>query len=149
MLQSQNSMIVNVEFYNNNIIKNKAYSHNNRTYNILNYDRAYVCNNDYENSKYRSLVISFPEKKLLCFSCPKSITFDSFITKYPVLDSEILVNDIIEGTMINLFYDDRIQNWQIATKSAVGGNYWYFRNQYDNTEKTQKTFNEMFLEALG
>ena len=59
------------------------------------------------------------------------------------------MNEIIEGTMVNLFYDSRISKWEIATKGAIGGNYWYYRNSYDGDNKPQLTFRQMFLESLG
>ena len=51
--------------------------------------------------------------------------------------------------MVNLFYDSRIRKWEIATKGAIGGNYWYYRNSYDGDNKSQLTFRQMFLESLG
>jgi hypothetical protein len=63
---------------------------------------------------------------------------------------KLFINEIVEGTMINLFYDHEAKLWEIATKSAVGGNYWYYRNQYlmDKSAK-QPTFRQMFMEAIG
>lgn len=149
MQENNYNINIDIHNYDKTKIKNKIYTFNNIEYCILNYNRNYICYDDYENSKYRSIVLSHPENKLLCFSCPKSITYDIFIEKYPDITNDIIVNDIIEGTMINVFYDDRINSWNISTKSAIGGNYWYFRNQYYNTEKSQKTFYDMFLESLS
>jgi hypothetical protein len=54
--------------------------------------------------------------------------------------------------MLNLFYDKRIQSWELGTRGAVGGNYWFFRNQYSVDEKSkmihQPTFRQMFLQAF-
>lgn len=64
---------------------------------------------------------------------------------------QIYANEVIEGTMINLFYNKFINSWEIATKSAIGGNYWYYRTQYDGSSEFDKqmTFRQMFMEALG
>jgi hypothetical protein len=55
--------------------------------------------------------------------------------------------------MINLFYDERLSLWQISTKNAIGGNYWYFRNQYSVDPQSdlvrQPTFLKMFMEAMN
>lgn len=148
MLQTNNNTVINIVEYNKNIIKSKSYSYDTKLYEILNYNKNFVCYDDYESSKYRSVILALPENKLLCYSSPKSMSFEAFTNKYPVINEQIMVNDIIEGTMINIFYDDRDGLWHISTKSAIGGNYWYFRNQYNNKEKSQKTFREMFLESL-
>lgn len=140
--------------YNRNKIKTKAYEFKSTKYQILNYDQDVICDNDQEYGKYRSIVMDHTQEphKLLSFSPPKSVTMDFFKEKYPKINDTILVNEIVEGTMINLFYDKRIESWEISTKGAVGGNYWFFRNQYPSIPKTmalsQPTFRRMFLEAL-
>lgn len=141
-------------YYNRNKIKTKDSELNSIKYRILNYDQDVICDNDQENGKYRSVVIDPTEEppKILSFSPPKSVTMHYFREKYPNLDDTILINEIIEGTMINLFYDHRTNGWEISTKGAVGGNYWFFRNQYPSVPKTmassQVTFRRMFLDAL-
>jgi hypothetical protein len=106
------------------------------------------------HSKYRSVILSSPENEVVCFSHTKSMTLDMFRNKYPTLDeSKHFVNELVEGTMINLFYDKRINLWQISTKNAIGGNYWYFRTQYNvdpqNAMVRQPTFHKMFMEAMN
>ena len=46
--------------------------------------------------------------------------------------------------MIQLFYDKRINSWEIASKSAVGGNYYLSNNK----KKASKTLRNMFIESL-
>ena len=105
----------------------------NISYKILTYDKFFFCMNEpLENCQYRSVIFSHPENKILSFSPPKSILSDVFLKKYPLdnnrYDDLIYANEMIEGTLIHLFYDTRIQSWEIATKNAVGGQYVLFRN---------------------
>ena len=131
------------------VVNTKLYTKQNTSYLILNYIKDILCFDDSFNAIYRSVVCSFPEKKILGFSPPKSIKYDHFMEKYPEIDESIIVNEIVEGVMMNLFYDDRIQSWQISTKKSIGGNYCYKSpNQLENSNSNSKTFIQMFLEAL-
>ena len=116
--------------YNSDKIRTKLYtvngtspspSHMTHQYKILNYHL--ICDNDDSLGLYRSIIVSHPENKIVCFSPPKSVTLDHFKETNPdITNPDIFINEIIEGTMINLFYDSRIESWQIATKGAIGGN---------------------------
>lgn len=143
---------------NPQLIKKKDYesrtTENPVKYTILNYDSWFMSEYDEIHSKYRSVILCSPENEVLCFSPPKSLALDVFQNKYPALDeSKYFVNELVEGTMINLFYDKRIELWQLSTKNAVGGNYWYFRTQYNidpqNAVVRQPTFMKMFMEAMN
>jgi hypothetical protein len=137
--------------YSKTKIKTKSYSKNDVTYEILNYDKNILCEDDAEYGLYRSIIVALPEKQILCFSPPKSVIMDNFIVNACGDRDNIYVNETIEGTMINLFYDYRIHKWEISTKSAIGGNYFYYRNQYeldDDKTKKQTSFYRMFLDAL-
>jgi hypothetical protein len=137
--------------YNQDKIKTKTYNKSNVIYTILNYDNNFICDNDVSNGYYRSLIVSSPENKLLAFSPQKSLKPDTFIEKYSTIDETIFMNEIIEGTMVNLFFDERVRKWEISTRGAVGGSYFYYRNQYDmdSDKKKQNSFYQMFLEAIG
>jgi len=99
---------------------------------------------------YRSIVLSHPENELLSFSPPESIPVEEFIEKNPEITDDIYINEAIEGTMIHLFYDPRKESWEIATKSAVGANYWYYRTQYQGVTQDveQLTFRQMLMDAF-
>ncbi len=92
---------------------------------------------------YRSAIIG--ANKLLCLAPSKSVSAEKFLE---AADETALfkAEEIVEGTMINLFWDERI-GWEIATKKGVGANYFYFRNQYQGNGE-QKTFRQMFLDAF-
>ena len=149
--EQSNIYTIDTVKYNENKIKTKTYSKSGVTYTILNYDKDVLCDDDYNSGYYRSLIVSSPENKILAFSPQKSLKNEIFIEKYPNVDANIFMNEIIEGTMINLFFDDRIEQWEISTRGAVGGSYFYYRNQYelDSDRKNQTSFYQMFLEALS
>jgi len=46
--------------------------------------------------------------------------------------------------MIHLFYDKKISSWEIATKRAIGGNYYY----YHIPDKISPTYREMVIDAF-
>jgi hypothetical protein len=128
-------------------IKQKIYN-DGQEYKILNYDKNYLSYNDFEAFKCRSVILAHPENIILSFSSPKSISYTEF-TKENKMSDSIYVNEYIEGTMLNLFYDIRVNRWILSTKSAIGANYFYYRNNYGNTKKSkQKTFYQMFIEAF-
>jgi len=141
------------------------------SYRIYNYDKTVLSSLDTIHDKYRSVVFSYPENKLLSFSPPKSIEYSDFIAKYPKISDisnkigsvgsvgsfgpgspeshrkHITATEKIEGISIQLFYDPRIQSWEISTKTNIGGNYWHFMKSgvYDTKSPT---FYDMFLDAL-
>lgn len=133
-----------------NIISNKIIKKSIRgyysDYYVLNYDKLGMCFNDEKNGAYRSVVFSNPENRLLAFSPVMSIPTFVFTEKYPCIDSDILIQEYVEGVMINLFYDYRVSKWVIATKGAIGGKYGYGKD----TGRLYKhnTFYEMFMDAL-
>jgi len=77
---------------------------------------------------YRSLRSAiYKGDTLVCMSPGKSVSLDETI---PI--QEYIVEDFVEGIMINLFYDEE---WKIATKSNIGANC-----TFDST----RTFAELF-----
>lgn len=88
-------------------------------YNVFNYDKELLCYNDNKNRIHRLTILSFPENNILAFSPPKSLTYNTFVTKYPIIDNSIAVSEYIEGSMINLFYDSRSEMWKLATLDNI------------------------------
>jgi hypothetical protein len=80
---------------------------------------------DPEYRNMRSVI--YKGDKIVCMSPGKSVPLDETI---PLAD--YIVEDFVEGIMINAFYDDE---WRIATKSNIGANC-----TFDST----RTFAELF-----
>lgn len=131
----------------------------NHQYRVVNYDKKTI--NDISQPDigiYRSVIFSeimigdgtISDTKLLCFTPPKSISYNEFILRYPVFDNKsIILNETVEGTMMSLFYNFDMMKWEISTKGAISGNYYYYRTEYANVNKTQNTtFRKMFMDAL-
>ena len=78
---------------------------------------------------HRSLI--FLNGNLVCFSPPKSLQFNDFCNKYPNLsDNNILVEEFIEGTMINVYYNNISNSWEIATKNNIGATNSFHKNSF-------------------
>ena len=127
-------------------------------YTILNYDPTNLLF-DKKEGLYRSVILSEPEGDLLSFSHPRSDLLQKFQEKYPILNTtDFCINEIVEGTMVQLFWDSRINCWEIATKGAVGCDYWFYRTKYPESMNgfidrsspaiSQKTFKEMFIDIF-
>lgn len=129
-----------------NIIRSVYYS-NDRVYYIVHYDKHVTCYDDNVATIYRSVVFSFLNKNVLSFSPPKSLTNRVFIEKYPQFnDSTIIVNEYIEGIMVNLFFDIEIWRWDIATRDRIGGKY-YVTGPPRKGHSKKKTIYTLFMEA--
>lgn len=75
---------------------------------------------------HRSLI--FLNGNLICYSPPKSFKFEKFCEKYPDITQNIIVEEFVEGTMINVFYNNISHNWEIATKNNIGGTNHFYKD---------------------
>lgn len=122
---------------------------NGRIYVIVNYDKKYVCYNDENVRKYRSVIFSFPERKLLCFSPVKSMSDDVFLKKYNnSVKDNLYINEFIEGFMVNLFYDKNTRSWEIATKTHIGGDNHVYCTGY-HKKYIKNSVYKLFCKLLG
>ena len=126
-----------------------SYKTDNGEYTILKYDKTKLTK-DQDNvlklGLFRSVIIK--EGTIKCFSPPKSIGREYFMEKYPLVKNGVPNNcyaeEFIEGTMINLFYDENVNDWEICTKSNVGARNVFFK---EGNVSYDKTFRYMFLQA--
>lgn len=105
-----------------------------RLYSLLAYDKEYVSFNDDKIKSYRCVVFSFPERKLLCFSPPSMTILQNFINTRDkkaicIEPSKYIINEYIDGLMMNLFFDTRTFRWEVGVKYNTGGKQRYRYNK--------------------
>jgi hypothetical protein len=150
---------VNMENEDFNI---KKYTFNDTEYNIIKYNKEKLklyeeTDNEkfIKNSKFRSVIIR--DNKVVCYSPSKSYNYDLFKNDNENIEN-IYIEDFVDGTMINVFWDVIHESWEIATRSTVGGNiiffndiknYKYYKipNYFEN--HTESTFRNLFFEACN
>ena len=88
---------------------------------------------------FRSIIVN-KEGYIVSFAPPKSIDFDIFSqsNKY----EDCYIQHFPEGTMINVFFDKELDDWQIATRSSIGAKCNF--NMDSNI-----TYRYMFLDAMN
>ena len=134
LFHEKNSGIIEQKFK----LNHKLWMINDKVYNILKYNKEFISPQSYQwMCLFRSIIYS--DNKINVFSPPKSFNIDYFAENN--LAEECYAEEFVEGTMINLFYDDKIERWEIASKTTVGAKMNYFEQE--------KTFNEMFYEICG
>lgn len=140
----------------------KKYTFNNVEYMIIKYNKEKL--KKYEStdiekfniiSKYRSVVVR--DNKVVAYSPCKSMDYNIF-KNINQDTSNCYVEDFIDGTMINVFFDTINEIWEISTRSCVGGNiiffndvknFQYFDNNNYHNNYYNATFRTMFFEACN
>lgn len=119
-------------------------------YCIYKYDRKALSADKYATRGMIRSVITKGDR-IVCYSPPKALSWASVaedICSLARTDGSVVVEEFVEGIMINVFYDDDLGEYVCATKSSVGGNVSFF----DNGKYPPKTFGKMFdevCEAVG
>lgn len=119
----------------------KHWRHNEKIYKIIRYNKEYLSEDLVKSSGlFRSVI--FNGNKIVSFSPPKSMRPRAFIDAYEGQVAFCRAEQYVEGTMINMFYDQ--DAWELATRSTVGGKITFFRVDGNTT-----TFRQMFLDACN
>jgi len=108
-------------------------------YKLINYDKEEVKNENKYSSvfAYRSVVVK--GGVVLSMAPSRSISFDQMKERH--LAADIIVEEFVEGTMVNAFWCD---GWQIATRNGVGCDYGFFSTR---SQRSSASFKDMFEEA--
>tara|TARA_Y100000994_G_C15692853_1_gene442242 strand:+ start:589 stop:1794 length:1206 start_codon:yes stop_codon:yes gene_type:complete len=130
---------------NNNSIKEslnltvKKYKYNDSDYGIIKYNKESLSDENVDTvGLFRSVI--YKNKKIMAIAPPKSASYNKFMTQHDI--NECVVEEYVEGTMVNMFYDNDSEEWEIATRSTVGGKTNFIVSSFNN-----HTFRSMFLEA--
>ena len=135
------SNMISFDFVINNKITKSFRKSDNSMYGFLNYDKDYLSKNDLQTGLFRSVIFSYPERKILSFCPAKSISYHYFNEMFPFLTKNIQISSFIDGIMIQLFFDDRIEKWKIASKYNMDG--IEIPNKYN-----KKNIHQLFMLAL-
>lgn len=110
---------------------------------VLKYDRK-MLNEDNWNTLglFRSVIVT-DTGNIVCYSPPKSDSYSDTEKLFSENNvSDFSVEEIVEGSMINLFWYDVINDWELATRSQIGA-----KSKYNYESKN--TFRYMFLETMN
>ena len=137
-----------------------------KTYTMMKYDKKWLPTLGYSTMGMLRSVITDNDGRVLCYAPPKSMNEDSLLqtftnstdtnstdTNTPVnssLDKDnksmYNVEEFVDGTMINAFYDTELQKWQIATRSSVGAEISFYM---ETGFKQEDTFSYMFFDICN
>jgi hypothetical protein len=121
--------------------ESKGNEPNHKNYKIIKYNKKELPKTMYSTCGLIRSVVVNASNKIVSFSPPKCISYDEFIEKNPLYNENIIVEELVEGTMIQLFWDSYECKWEIATKSSIGG--------YNSNTFTKMSFRDMFFDALN
>ena len=76
---------------------------------------------------------------ILSFAPPKSLGINEFTTLTNKEDRQI--QEYCEGSMINMYFDEELDEWEIATRSNIGARCRFYQD-------SKTTFRRMFLDAF-
>ena len=118
----------------------KKYTYAESIYTVVKYNKSLLEKDEYGTlGLARSIIIH--NGKVVCFSPPKSLDFNNFTETNT--SGDCFAEDFIDGTMINLFFNEINNEWEVATRSTVAANTQFFVN----SETDKRSFREMFFEA--
>ena len=128
-------------------------------YSIVKYKKESLNETNVESlGLFRSVIFEFADpvsadgsrpSRVVSFSPQKSVPYETFSAVHPI--DECVVEEFIDGTMINIFWAECANEWIVATKSNIGATSHFFVFPMSSSPKAQhtKSFYEMFIEALG
>lgn len=140
LISETNTKDLETKLNNEKLILKNWGNKNKTVFKILKYNKEFLARDNDNAGKFRSVIFD-NDNKLVCYAPPKSMSSEKFMDENKDSDP-VYYQEFIEGTMINMFYDTKNECWEIATRTSVGGNVYFF-----NHESNKKTFYDMFTEV--
>ena len=137
-------------------LTNKKWKIGENVHSILKYTTRSLNRDELQTLGLLRSVVLDVNGKILAYSPPKCVV-PSLNCDY----NNLLVEELVEGTMINVFYhkpngQEEGADWDLATKSCVGGNIVFHSVANEPTQEPtnepinpKKTFRRMFLECMN
>ena len=144
MIQNDDKKDDNIDLNILKLNKVECRTSNNAKYKVIRYDKNFLTRDLVSSYGLCRSVIVNSGNKVVGFAPPKSISSEDFIGRYTEKDTGIVAEEFVEGTMINVFWDETIGltgGWEIATRNTVGATSSFYKGPQ------AKTFRDMFLEA--
>lgn len=129
------------------LISNSKYSvKENKHLSIAKYNhntKPDIADDDYEYSNMfcRGVIVNTETNKIICLPTPKSCSDTQLNGVFESVRGEenIRLEPLLDGTMINIFYNIEDSDWEISTRTVIGA---------DCRWNSDKTFRDMFFEIL-
>ena len=116
-----------------------------RDYKLVNYVPEKLTPNLTGTAGIMKSLIFTSDNKLISFCPPKSHSCEMFAEMFTEL-SLLQVEEFVDGTMVNLFWDPSRDEWDINTRRKLGANNYYYT--YTNNYH-QPTFRNMFYDTAA
>lgn len=125
------------------INKTNCLTKRNDAYSIIRYNKNLFSKESVLTTGLIKCLVLNDEKKAIGFAPPKSIDLSDFERVYPEKTDSIVAEEFIDGVMINLFWNPRINiagGWEIATRNSVGADIFC---------AGKKTYSTLFKEIIN
>ena len=87
----------------------------------------------------RGVVVNMNTNKIVCVPTPKSIDNTHFKEEFMNYEGAFTLEELIDGTMINMFWNEEDEDWEITTRTIVGA---------DCRWTASRSFRDMFYDIL-
>ena len=134
-----NDVLMNSEHSTLKLTKSVC-KYNDEQYSVIKYDKPYLSADLVSTYGLCRSVVVNKDNQIICFSPPKSIPYDHFMNKQSESEDEVVAQEFVEGTMVNVFWDKNTGIWEIATRNTVGALSCFYN---------KKTFRDMFMETAN
>lgn len=146
------SNMISFDHIINNKISKTFRKSDNIMYGFLNYDKDYLSKDDMQTGLFRSVIFSYPERKVISFCPAKSISYQYFKEIFPSLNKDMQISSFVDGIMVQLFYDARVEKWKLATKYNMDGievpSKYYKKNIYQLFMMSLRMYENDSLESV-